>query len=224
MSEQLDGQMNEPSRRHPRPALVSPESLDTAASGLDPATVTEVAHETAEVLVGAGRAAGDPELTRRLVCLVEELGLSTVADLWAQRPARSLPGALWRLYALREWAQRKPDELSRAFTAGSRYADVSRVIAGVAEPPTPQDLNHLTGAILAGVFEGDLTVALQRAAAFCRVVSAGLAAEGQHPGRSHRDERDDLAAMAEAGRAGRLQRMAEDLEACARLWRLGDLT
>ena len=37
--------------------------------------------------------------------LVDDLGLDTVAELWADRPARSLPGALWRLYALREWVR-----------------------------------------------------------------------------------------------------------------------
>lgn len=63
----------------------------------DPAQLTEAAHETAAVLVGTGRAASDPDLTSRLVALVDELGLSTLAELWADRPARSLPGALWRL-------------------------------------------------------------------------------------------------------------------------------
>ena len=45
-----------------------------------PAEVTEVAHQTAAILVGTGRAAHDPEVTSRLVTLVDDLGLSTVAD------------------------------------------------------------------------------------------------------------------------------------------------
>ncbi|HQG17958.1 MAG TPA: hypothetical protein PLU20_10725, partial [Ornithinibacter sp.] len=64
-----------------------------------PAEVTEIAHQSAAILVGAGRATHDPEVTGRLVTLVDDLGLSTVADLWSGRPARSLPGTLWRLYA-----------------------------------------------------------------------------------------------------------------------------
>src|SRR5699024_1971086 len=133
----------------------------------------EAAHQTAAVIVGTGRAAHDPEVTARLVTLVEELGLDTLAELWADRPGRSLPGALWRLYALREWVRRDPQEASRDYAAGIRFADVPHVVAGVAEPPGPDELRDLTDAILAGVFEGDLAVALDRAAAFCQVVSAG---------------------------------------------------
>ena len=58
----------------------------------DPAEMAEVAHATAAVLVGTGRALGGPRVTTRLVALVDELGLSTLAELWADRPARSLPG------------------------------------------------------------------------------------------------------------------------------------
>ena len=54
-----------------------------------------------------------PQVTARLVTLVDDLGLSPVADLWSARPARSLPGALWPLYALREWVRRSPEPASR---------------------------------------------------------------------------------------------------------------
>jgi hypothetical protein len=184
----------------------------------DPAEVTEVAHATAAVLVGAGRASEDPEVTTRLVALVDELGLSTLAELWADRPARSLPGALWRLYALREWVQRSPEEASADYTAGVRFADVNHVVAGVAEPPGPQEIRSLADSILRGVFEGDLAVALERAGAFCRVVSSGRA------DRAHTtDVQDAEAASTQTRRASSLLSTAEDLEACARLWRADEL-
>ena len=145
------------------------------AASLDPAQVTEVAHETAAVIVRTGRAARERELARRLVALVDDLGLSTLAELWADRPARSLPGALWRLYALREWVRRDPVGASADYVAGIRFADVPHVVAGVAEPPGPAELQELTDAILTGVFDGDLAIALERAAAFCRVVASGRA-------------------------------------------------
>ena len=47
---------------------------------------------------------------------------------------------------------------------------------GVAEPPGPAEMQQLTDAILTGVFDGDLAIALERAAAFCRVVASGRAA------------------------------------------------
>ena len=185
---------------------------------LDPARVTEVAHETAAVIVKTGRAARDPELTSKLVALVDDLGLSTLAELWADRPARSLPGALWRLYALREWVGRDPVGASADYAAGIPFADVPHVVAGVAEPLGPVELQQLTDAILTGVFDGDLAIALERAAAFCRVVAAG---------RAHRasdfDATDPLWGSAQTRRAASLLTTGDDLEACARLWRKDDL-
>jgi hypothetical protein len=192
--------------------------MDAQAGAPDPARVTEVAHETAAVIVGTGRAAHDHALTTRLVALVEELGLSTLAELWADRPARSLPGALWRLYALREWVQRDPVGASADYAAGIRFADVPHVVAGVAEPPGPDELQALTDAILTGVFEGDLAVALERAAAFCRVISAGRANLADDS-----DASDPVRSSAQTRRAASMQTTGEDLEVCARLWRKGDL-
>src|SRR4029079_10015553 len=102
-----------------RPAFFTPVSMDSRGGpeSLDPARVTEVAHETAAVIVKTGRAAHDPELTSKLVALVDDLGLSTLAELWADRPARSLPGALWRLYALREPGGRRPRGARAAYRA-----------------------------------------------------------------------------------------------------------
>jgi len=184
--------------------------MEALGGTVDPAETIEAAHETAAVLVRTGRAARDPAVTARLVTLVEEMGLAAVADLWANRPARSLPGALWRLYALREWVHRAPVEASADYCAGIRFTDVNHAVAGVAEPPGPQELTMLTDAVLTGVFEGDLDVALERAAAFCRVVAAG---------RADRSEGEEL-----ANRAASLLLTGEDLEGCAALWRSGELS
>ena len=198
-------------RRQPRrPAMMSPAAMEAFGGTVDPMREIEAAHQTAAVLVHAGRAANNPTVTARLVDLVEELGLSTVADLWAHRPARSLPGALWRLYVLREWVRRAPDEASLDYTAGVRFADVDHAVAGAAEPPGPSEVTTLADAILAGVFEGDLAVALERAAAFCRVVAAG---------RADRSEGEEAAT-----RAAHLLDTADDLTAAASLWRQGELS
>jgi len=193
------------------------------AESLDPARVTEVAHETAAVIVRTGRAAHDPALTAKLVALVDDLGLSTVAELWADRPARSLPGALWRLYVLREWVRRDPLGASADYAAGIRFADVPHVVAGVAEPPGPVELQELTDAILTGVFEGDLAIALQRAASFCRVVAAGRAKRANDADASDSDAIDPKWGSAHTRRAASLLTTGDDLEACARLWQQDDL-
>jgi hypothetical protein len=202
--------MSEDRRQPRRPAMMSPAAMEAFGGTVDPVQEIEAAHQTAAVLVHAGRAANDPTVTARLVDLVEELGLSTVADLWAHRPARTLPGALWRLYVLREWVRRAPDEASLDYAAGVRFADVDHAVAGAAEPPGPTEVTALADAILAGVFEGDLAVALERAAAFCRVVAAG---------RADRSEGEEAAT-----RAAHLLDTADDLTAAATLWRNGELS
>ena len=111
------------------------------------------------------------------MALVDDLGLSTLAELWADRPARSLPGALWRLYALREWVRRDPVGASADYAAGIRFADVPHVVAGVADPPGPAELKELTDAILTGVFDGRPG---HRAGACGRV----LPGRGRGPGRT----------------------------------------
>lgn len=209
-----------PGRANPRrPAFFGPAALEAHGGTLPgPAEITEAAHETAAVIVGTGRAAHDPQVTRRLVTLVDDLGLPTVAELWADRPARSLPGALWRLYALREWVRRSPEVASREYAAGVQFADVNHVVAGVAEPPGPSELKALTDSILTGVFDGDLAVALERAAAFCRVVSSGRADLAHGSDASHPEQ-----ASVETRQAASMLGTGEDLEACARLWRAGEL-
>ncbi len=210
-----------PERGRPRrPAHFSAEALEAHGGTLPgPAETTEAAHETAAVLVGSGRAAGDPDVTDRLVGLVDQLGLDTLADLWADRPARSLPGALWRLYVLREWVRRSPEAASREYAVGMQRAGVQHAVAGVVEPPSPEGVRELADRILAGVFAGDLAVALERAGAFCRVVSAGRAELAQDD-----DAHDPDGAHRQTRRAASVLTTAEDLEACAQLWRRDSLT
>lgn len=213
---------SDPGRAVPRrPAPFSPEYIEEyGGTTPGPAEITEAAHETAAVIVGAGRAAHDPAVTRRLVGLVDDLGLSTIADLWSERPARSLPGALWRLYAIREWVRRSPGEVSREYSAGMRFTDVSHAVAGVAEPPGPDEVRRLVDDVLAGVFEGDLAVALDRASAFCAVISAGRA---DLAGDAHGPTDAGLQASALTRRSASMLQTSRDLHACARLWRSGDL-
>ena len=198
-------------------SLAAMEALGASTPG--PAEQTEVAHASAEAVVGIGRAARDPEVTARLVALVDELGLDTIAALWAARPAGSLPGALWRLYALREWVLRSPQAASREYAAGMRLAETSHVIAGAAEPPGPAELSALVDAILTGVYAGELDVALSRAGAFCRIISAGRAQLAHDT-----DRTDGERGRAETESAASMLATAADLEAAAYRWRQGTLT
>ncbi|MEZ5126911.1 MAG: hypothetical protein R2703_00130 [Micropruina glycogenica] len=195
---------NRPPRR---PAFRDPAVLELLGEGSDPIARLHAAHETARVLVQTGRAADDRGMAERLLALVDEIGLSTLADLWASRPARSLPGALWRLYFIREWMRTDSAGVGRVYAAGVRFTEPNHVVAGI-DPPRPEDVRRVADDILRGAFTGDFAVALERAAAFCAVSSAGSA---------ELDGRDHLL------RAQRLQQMSADLSACAALWRTDSL-
>jgi hypothetical protein len=177
----------------------------------DPGMRRELAHATAGAVLAAARR--DPDVSDDLLRLAETLGLDELAELWRDAGARTLPGTLWTLYLLRTWCRQDDGSAVRLFRAGRPVADVSGAIAGVAEPPGPQELADLGDAVLRGFYSGDLAVALERAAAFSRVVSAGrveLADDGP----------DGEAQLRLA--AGNLA-CAEQLEEAARAWRAGSL-
>ncbi|MCL3793182.1 hypothetical protein H6X68_11440, partial [Actinomyces sp. 186855] len=96
-----------------RPARL--EDAESIEGSQDTAVASELAHSAAQALVG-----GFPEtgLTREGVRAVAARGVDEVAELWADSPATTLPGTLWRLLLVREWLRRDPELISR------RYATV----------------------------------------------------------------------------------------------------
>jgi hypothetical protein len=204
-------------RRHHRPVLSDPMT-DWQPGGIDPALRSQIAHATATALVRHGRASDDPAVLGRLMALVETEGLDLVAALWADSPADSLPGALWRLYVLREWVRRDPQTVADRYRQGVDAAPVDGAVAGVVVPPGPADVRAVTDAVLSGVYSGDFAVALERAAAFCRVLATGAAFDADHL-----DLVDPGGAARQTRGAASLLRTADDLAREAGLWRAGRL-
>ncbi|MGH3367410.1 MAG: hypothetical protein ACRDOY_09420 [Nocardioidaceae bacterium] len=193
---------------HPRrPAMPGSSAFDALPGGEDPALRAEVAHRTAALLIRGARSQDDQAVTERIVRLADEHGLDTVADLWASAPPDSLPGALWRLYLVRSWVQADPAVAAREFAAGRRHAPVQEVVAGVVDPPGPEEVRDLADTVLRGVASGDLATTLDRAAAFTRIVAAGRA------------ELPDSDAIA----AARLVTLSDQLTSAARAERAGHL-
>lgn len=198
--------------------MLDPKAADELQGDIDPALRSEVAHTTANAIVHQGRAAEDPEVVARLVGLVEAEGLDTVAGMWADSPPSTLPGALWRLYVLREWVRRDPRTIAERYRLGVVRAEVHDAVAGVASPPGPEEVTEVVDAVLSGVFAGDLAVALERGAAFCRVLATGAAFDAD----ALEDRDADLAGRLTRGASG-LVRTAEELEVAAGLWRANRL-
>ncbi len=198
--------------------MLDMELAEQIEGDIDPADRGIIAHETAAAVVAQARAAKDPELVERLVRLVDEEGIDTVAMMWAKAGEHTLPGALWRLYMIREWVKHDADSVARSYHHGVQAANVRAAIAGVEDPPGPEEVRRLADSVLSGVFAGDLAVALERAGAFCRVVATGAAFEADADD-GHADARAHKTAL----RAAQLLRTGEDLERCADMFRMGRL-
>ncbi|PKQ27007.1 MAG: hypothetical protein CVT64_00720 [Actinobacteria bacterium HGW-Actinobacteria-4] len=198
--------------------MLDMEQAEQIEGDIDPADRGLIAHETAAAVVSQARESRDPELVARLIRLVDEEGIDTVAMMWAKAGAHTLPGALWRLYMLREWVKYDADAVARSYHHGVQAAHVRHAIAGVEDPPGPEEVRTLADSVLSGVFAGDLAVALDRAGAFCRVVATGAAFEAESD-YGHADKRAHRTTM----RAAQLLRTGEDLERCAAMWADGRL-
>lgn len=158
--------------------------FEALTGGADPQLVSEAADRAATLLVRGARSTGDEHTAERLVHLAETEGLETLADLWSGSPADSLAGCLWRLYVLRSWVYAVPARAAAEFEAGRATAQVARVVAGVADPPGPDQLRAMIDQVLRGIAGGDFADVLLRAAAFARVVAVGRAHLGHEEGAS----------------------------------------
>ena len=194
--------------RHHKPALPGAAHFPGIASDDDPALRSEAADRCATLLVRGARDRADEEIVARVVSLADTEGLETLADLWAGAPADSLAGCLWRLYLLRAWVYADPVAAASEFDTGRRHTPVHEVVAGVVDPPGPDEVRQLVDQVLRGVAQGDFADTLYRAAAFARVVSAG---------RAHRTYDVAPSTYARDLSAAKLATMAEQLEHAARL-------
>lgn len=162
-------------RAHHRPALPGARNLEEMDGGTDPGVLSEAADRCATLLVRGANDADDAELVGRVVHLADTEGLEPIADLWSGSPADSVAGTLWRLYLLRAWVYADPVTAAHEFEVGSHAQPVDGVVAGVPDPPGPDEVRNLLDAVLRGVVAGDYADTLFRASAFARVVAAGRA-------------------------------------------------
>lgn len=181
----------------------------------DPVHTRRIAHETASALLERVRRYPDPDVVARLVAYTDEHGIDTIAELWAGAEPRTLPGALWRVYVLRAMIHREPDAASLLYGRGAESVhSIDPVVAGAATPTGPDDIRELADRILRGMFEGDFAVALERAAAYCRVSAAGCLSLA-HDATDTAPQR----AVELTDRAVWFTRLGNELGAAARLWR-----
>jgi len=158
-----------------KPSLPGSGLFEAQAEGADPAEMAAAGHRIANLLVRGPHNDEDQGLVDRVLHLADEEGLGVIADLWSHAAADSVAGALWRLYLLRTWVYREPNQAAREFAAGKAFAPVHEVLAGVVDPPGPQEGLGLVDTVVRGIVVSDFDVTLDRAAAFAHIVGVGRA-------------------------------------------------
>lgn len=207
--------MSDSPREFHKPIRRPAELFDRLFAADDPAEVSRVAHSTAHALLSRVRADPSVDVVERLVAFTDDHGIDDIAELWSRSPARSLPGALWRLYLLQLMIHDDAATAALLYERGRvEMATVDPVVVGAPAPAGPEELVELIDTILRGLFEGDFAVALERAAAFCRVQASG----STHLADDYENTESERAS-ALTTRALRLSTYAEDLAGAAALWR-----
>ncbi|MDF1478241.1 DNA-directed RNA polymerase subunit beta [Leifsonia sp. H3M29-4] len=202
-----------------KPTQYSGDWFDGVQGGEDPAAVLRVAHDTAHALVDRARQTDDPAVLERIVAFTDANGIDAIAELWARSSPRSLPGALWRIYLLRLVIRQDAAGTSLLFQRGiDTLRTIDAAVAGAPEPAGPEEITELADQILRGLFRGDFGVALDRAAAFSRILSSGASSLADDADPLHPDRATELTT-----RADRLALTADEFTACARLYRSGSL-
>jgi len=193
--------------------------FDWIIGGDEPGAAHRLAQETSWALLDRVRSQADPHVVDRVVALAAGSGIDDIAELWSGAGAHSLAGQLWRIYLLHRAVEADPAGTAELFRIGRAAAvSIDPVVAGVAEPVTPETINEMCDRILRGVFTGDLAIALERAASYCRVMSIGAASLADD-----RDSHDDQHAGELTARSLRYAKFAEELQAGAHRWRDGTL-
>lgn len=207
-------------REHTRPVLQPTSNFDWIIGDNEPDAARQLAQETSWALLARVRAGADAGVVDRVVRLAaSEHGIDDIAELWADSSPHTLAGQLWRIYLLHRVAERDPEGTAELFRFGIQVTTtIDPVIAGVVEPVTPASIRTLCDSILRGVFTGDLAIALDRSASYCRVMSLGAAALADD-----RELFDEDHASVLTKRALRYSALANELHAGARRWRDGSL-
>ncbi|MFC4222961.1 DNA-directed RNA polymerase subunit beta [Lysinibacter cavernae] len=207
-----------------RPVLRPAGEFDALWGAEDPAVHYSLARDTAWALLDRVRSSAHREtvaqnIIDRMLVADTDGGLGDIAQLWSQASARSLPGALWRVYLVRAVVRQDPVATSFAYQRGSEVlTTIDPIVAGAAAPTGPEEISALCDQILRGVFHGDLATAFDRASAFSKVMRAGYVSLADDASETNPD-----LAQTFTTRALRYGTFADDFRSVAGLWRSGSL-
>lgn len=172
-------------RQFHRPARLDPEAAEQIEGSADTAVASELAHRAAQALIGGFPTDGEegPITRAGVTAAVASQGVDDVAELWADSPASTLPGTLWRLFLVREWIRRDPQLVASRYATTidltTDEAATARFEAALSEAtpaPAPADMRSHLDEVLAGRLEGSVTALaplLRMTSGFLRALAIG---------------------------------------------------
>lgn len=202
-----------------KPTLFSNTIFTSFKGGEDPAEISRFAHATAAALLSRVQKNSDPAVIERLISYTDLHGIDAIAQLWAAAAAHSLPGVLWRMYLLRALVSNDPEQSSYIFQRGNESLNtIDPLVTGAVTPTGPTEIAELADQLLRGIFQGDFAIAVERAAAFCRLMASGCASLADDLDESFSERAAEFTT-----RAARFQTTSTELSSCAFLWRRNSL-
>ncbi len=153
------------------------EDIEEAIWRSHPEKRAGIARDTALLLLGRADNVTFPEdMAARIRTFVDEGGLDDLAQVWSDSPPLSLPGALWRLYRVRDQIVKQPDDVAGLISRGKQSLNtIDPVVAGLDDPITAEGVLGVIDSVFFGALEGELSWALTRVAALAKLVAHGLA-------------------------------------------------
>lgn len=172
-------------RQFHRPARLDPEAAEQIEGSADTAIASELAHRAAQALIGGFPTDSEegPITRAGVTAAVASQGIDDVAELWADSPAATLPGTLWRLFLVREWIRRDPQLVASRYattidltTDEAATARFEAALSEAAPAPAPAEMRAHLDRLLAGQLEGSVTALaplLRMASGFLRALAIG---------------------------------------------------
>lgn len=153
--------------------MLDPAVAEQIFGSEDTAITSEVAHRSAQIIVGldADQEYGE-EISQRLIAVINTQGVDTVAELWSRSPANTLPGTLWRLYLIMQWWQKDPEMLRDKYRRGMK-AEVRPELADQ-QVDLERTMNRINELLLSR-YDGSLPELLADVAVMLRTLAAGAA-------------------------------------------------
>ncbi|WP_067782043.1 hypothetical protein [Actinomyces vulturis] len=203
-----------------RPAHLDPADAERIEGTQDTASVSALAHASAQALIGGFPEEATAPITHDIaVHAVAKQGVDAFAELWADSPATTLPGTLWRLMLLAAWIDRDPQAIEQRYAVTVNTMDdpdlserAEQALIDSRPAPSMNEVRQALAVALGGETHGDL----KKLAGICAMAASFMRALAASSDASWITDDDDPLAHHVTRRRSALDISADELSESAR--------